>query len=502
MNKLGWLALISILLALVVVAGVSAEGGMFFEYNSYLPIVMSDITETPNPTETPTDSLTPTEISVLPVVGETTFTKTFEPMVQPPTYTRTATLTRTSTHTRTNTPTRTATRTLTPTRTPTITRTLTSTRTLTLTPTLTNTRTSTRTRTATVTLTYTRTRTLTSTATHTRTHTPTMTITLTPAGQNVPPLWTTSYYVDVYVDTTSAGAQTQLAYLYSEVERIGCEIGTAHKDTAGAQDSLVILDFGKPTLKGTTDMGVSVMYRLGHMSLDYLDDAVVPFATGYVRCSYPDTESQVRIGIGTSNYGDASAVSFAHGAKFAKKVNNINNWFITNGYYNRVDAWGASDIEVTWNTPAVSRDWLNGYDSENLYPLIHFGDAAGCPQYGATATLCGWAPGATVRWSQEDIWYMAYGARPSFPLPEIYANDGVNASQWAWMSVIGTNRHGIKMDFLGTMTQFQACLQAGGCTAINNYPDDGWQYLYDWLLRDARTAMRLRFSTDIKWLDW
>jgi hypothetical protein len=55
-------------------------------------------------------------------------------------------------------------------------------------------------------------------------------------------------------------------------------------------------------------------------------------------------------------------------------------------------------------------------------------------------------------WTQEDIWYVSWGADPAFPLPEIYATDGVNAWQWQQMSLYSyLNHNSIAMYFVGSV---------------------------------------------------
>ncbi|MCJ7625042.1 MAG: hypothetical protein MUO76_16200, partial [Anaerolineaceae bacterium] len=57
--------------------------------------------------------------------------------------------------------------------------------------------------------------------------------------------------------------------------------------------------------------------------------------------------------------------------------------------------------------------------------------------------------------------------------------------------------HGQAMEIQGTMTQYQACIQVGGCGTLDNTPDEGWTYLWTYLNSDPHTAQGLRYSTDI-----
>lgn len=61
------------------------------------------------------------------------------------------------------------------------------------------------------------------------------------------------------------------------------------------------------------------------------------------------------------------------------------------------------------------------------------------------------------------------------------------------------------MIIAGVMTQYQACLDQGGCSGTNNTPEQGWTQLRDLLSSDSQTAQTLlnpqtlRWVTDITW---
>lgn len=89
--------------------------------------------------------------------------------------------------------------------------------------------------------------------------------------------------------------------------------------------------------------------------------------------------------------------------------------------------------------------------------------ADGCPPYG----------GCDNGWSQSGIYYLSWGAGPAYPYPEIYAQSGANAAQWASISSsIGY------MGFQGALSQALACQQLGDpCTGMDNGPDQAWGQL-------------------------
>lgn len=326
----------------------------------------------------------------------------------------------------------------------------------------------------TLTPTITPTPTRTPTPTSTPTTTPTPTSTLVP---NVPPAYSTSYYMRT-INTQA---------LYS----IGCGKGKQDQKLAGVQDMVVVLDFGQPT-NDSSGIGAD-LFGLGPATTAQIASAVEQFGVGYLACSGSDQDSHLRIGIGTSNYG--SDVNFTTGIGWGKMVNNVNTWFKNKGYFARVDAVGASDVELSWNLPDTTLNWLDGYNSVSSYFIYDYGDAAGCPTRAYPYWTC------NNSWTQEYVWYVSFGSGKSFPLPLIYATDGGNAQQWALLSLYAYQNHGARMDIKGAFTQWQACQQfPDGCgSGLDNTPAQGWQQLFNELKRNVHTAQALAWSTDIKW---
>lgn len=148
-------------------------------------------------------------------------------------------------------------------------------------------------------------------------------------------------------------------------------------------------------------------------------------------------------------------------------------------------------MELRWNSASVTRQWVNGYLSTNAYALYDFGDAAGCPNCGAGG----------YTWSQNDVWYISWGASPgeAQALPLIYHNDGDHAEQWASIALYSVNTQGTRMNFVGTMTQSGACRQVGCDASLDNTPEQGWTQLWLELNKDSRTAVTMPWVTDIEW---
>lgn len=296
------------------------------------------------------------------------------------------------------------------------------------------------------------------------------------AGTPFPPLHQTSYYMKT-VDINHSWS-------------LGCALGLADEATPGVQNTIIVLAYGTPRNLGGGVYGTS-LFGFGPVSTSQISAAVQMMAVGYWYCADQDRQSVLNIAIGTNNYG--SAVTYEHGQAWAGMVNDTQQWVVNNGYAGQVLVTGASDMELGWNTPSTTRAWVNGYDSVNLWRLYNFGDAAGCPPYGDCGT------GAYPEWTVEDVWYISWGASPSWPLPLIYTTSGSLAEQWYRMSLYGYTQHGQRMDIAGVVTQWQACQQRGGCSGTNNTPEQGYMQLYNKLNADWRTAQSINWSLDFKW---
>jgi len=71
--------------------------------------------------------------------------------------------------------------------------------------------------------------------------------------------------------------------------------------------------------------------------------------------------------------------------------------------------------------------------------------------------------------------------------------------QWYSLSAYSFDAHGARMDIKGSVTQYQACSQTGGCNGIDNTPAQGYRQLWQALNADIDTAQDLLWATDLKW---
>jgi hypothetical protein len=242
---------------------------------------------------------------------------------------------------------------------------------------------------------------------------------------------------------------------------------------------------------------------------------VEDFASGYYHALGTNNTLHVRIVVATSNgttMCGGSQVASGHGQAWAQMINSVASWVIGQGYSGQVDIAGGSDMEASadvwppgspcnsasqrqWAGPDETRNWVDGYSAVAARRFLYdVGNAGGCPQSGTTAV----ARACNAGFSQEDIWYISWGAPPAQPLPATYTTNASMAAQWQQLSLYGNLAHGGSMIIAGTLTESGACQQVGCPASLQNSPSQGWQQLYNALQGDPRTRQTLSWSTDIK----
>lgn len=293
-----------------------------------------------------------------------------------------------------------------------------------------------------------------------------------------PPPATLSYYMGS-VDPTAA-------------YNLGCTLGSGDAATPGTQDRLAILDFGQPWHVDDPIVGRVYGSTLFNQSKTFASTyqiraAAKEFAHGYWWCTGSDVTSKVVVAIGTSNLRSLADPGFinvtsVHGSNWATLVNQVQSDIISSGWSSQSSAEGASDMELDWNTPAATRAWINGFAGSAAGRLVYnFGDAAGCPPAGGVCNN---------GWTQEDLWFVSWGALPAFPFPEVYVQ--AMAQQWQAVSLFAKTNHVYAMSMKGALAQYARC-------ACTNTPAAAWSQLFDALASDAKTAQpSLRWSADIR----
>jgi len=328
-----------------------------------------------------------------------------------------------------------------------------------------------------------------------------------------PPLYSSSYYIQ----------NGDPAKMYD----FGCRLGQRDAATTGTQDSLVILDFGKMWISGNL-IGVKTFsdptngYNRTFLTFGTMEEFLRQFATGFWQCSGNDRTSQLTLAAGTNSFDyfgpyssdqdNLRGIMNDFGRNWAYMVNRLNAWAVSNSYNQKVLFAGAIDIEWAgadpadqifyWQSPYVVRGWVDAFDlaDNDVGIFFNYGACVGCP----TVPNLTWKYTAGLPWTQSDAWYVSWGSKPAFSVPEIYANNGVNARQWAAVSKFGALYNASRIVFTGAMTQMQACVQRGGsdttCALLDNTPAQGWGQLLDAVNVDTATTLpTIPYSTDIGW---
>ena len=231
--------------------------------------------------------------------------------------------------------------------------------------------------------------------------TPTIT-TVTTASQTTKPSTDWSFYVTSMNSTTAS--------------TLGCNQG-AYDAAHGNTNSTVTLDFG-----GQNSGNTGTLLTFSNTSVTYaqIESYAENFAYNYWSCTGSnDRTSQLMLALGTNN--SAYYVNSAGGAAWAGVVNTVINYLNANGY-GQVVVWGASDIELAWDTYADTADWVAGYTSHTAAMYVDYGDAGGCPPYGS----CG------NGWTQTDVYNVAWGSSQAQAEPEIYYSS--QAQEWGNIS--------------------------------------------------------------------
>ena len=297
---------------------------------------------------------------------------------------------------------------------------------------------------------------------------------------------------------------------------LGFALGQHDYNTPGKQDNLVILDYGYPSIQSGV-YGVKLTFEpIGSFhSVSKVISSAVDFARGYYYGTSTDTSSHLTFVVGVNNCCNENTLAFfrSHGSAWGEVVNSVVSQIsVYNQYYDQLDAVSGMDIEMAWNHPYRTAQWLDYYKSVSTCDPVGDNTAEGCfynfgiMTVSPSGTYCAISDQETA-WNGCDVWYVSWGTqkngkRFARPLPEIYHDAdtlppwGTDATAWKDLSLFSANQMGAgKMYFVGSLTQRARC--GDGCGYGNNYPWEGYQLLYDALASSFITSMSLRWSTDI-----
>lgn len=293
-----------------------------------------------------------------------------------------------------------------------------------------------------------------------------------------PPPASTSYYMDTINTIT----------LYD----MGYQRGVADYKKAGAQKSLVILDFG-----GQSSPTTLSLFSMPDATLTQVAAAVEAYSRGYWKGVSTDSGSRMHVIVGTNN---SYQVTYEGGQNFANMIDSINAHNNANSYSDQVEVDGGNDMEPGYEVASTTKEWVKGYDSVNSYSLFNYGAADGCYHTNLNPGTMNY--GCSNGWTYKDIQYVSWGASPAWPLPEIYDNSGDMAEQWQNIAKYSAVTSGSMMKFSSSLTQAGACADNGCHWELDNTADEGWTQLYNELRGDSKTSPATNYSihsTDIRW---
>jgi YD repeat-containing protein len=301
------------------------------------------------------------------------------------------------------------------------------------------------------------------------------------------------------------------------------------------ESGLVILDFGNirtyGTRYGTRLFGSSGEFASTTDIVTATEGFLDGWWRGYLiqgRLETPNAKITVAIGINNCGNGGISATLDnpcvpggtymvpEHGRAWAEMVSSLRDYTYAMHYATRETIAAANDMELSWNYPEVTNGWVYSYTeyiSASSSPpfgippikLYDFGSCEGCnypsPQVTVSNVISNPTTGMTETitwdWQLTEVLTKSWAAPYNYPVPEIYAQSGVHARQWASLSRAAYATLGGPILFPGVLTESQSC--ADLCDVIGNEPSEGWIQLFDALCSDPTTCvMNIPWSTDIR----
>ena len=244
---------------------------------------------------------------------------------------------------------------------------------------------------------------------------------------------------------------------------------------------LILLDIGG---QDHYDGGVVLSATTRFVSYTDLVKDLEAYVDGYH--SRQRASAPITIALGTNNDMDVSSTT---GAEWARNVVNPVRSYAAR--YPGITIAGANDIEPGFRaTYSQTRSWLQGYLAATSAPFVFNGSADGC-SWTATGRAC------NNGWSMNGLYYLTVGAAPTrmLNLPQIY--NTTMAAQWKYISLTGVVAGQPRINFAGTLTEWTACDQAGGCGSLTGHT--AWSTLWANLRSDARLRVgSLPYSTDLR----
>jgi hypothetical protein len=244
---------------------------------------------------------------------------------------------------------------------------------------------------------------------------------------------------------------------------------------------LILLDIGG---QDQFDGGVVLSATTRFVTYANLLKCLKAYLDGYhsgQRASAP-----VTIAVGTNNDMDVTATT---GKAWATQA--VNPLVSYARQYAGMSVAGANDVEPGFRaTYSATKSWLTSYLANTTARFVFNGSADGCA----------WTVinrGCNNGWSMAGLYYLAAGAAPTRMqnLPQIY--NYTMADQWKYISLTGIASAHPRINFLGPLTEWTACSQAGSCGSITAV--SAWNKMWSDLQSDARLKVAsLPHATDLR----
>ncbi len=269
------------------------------------------------------------------------------------------------------------------------------------------------------------------------------------------------------------------------------------KDSGVRRESgVIVLFFGSPrhdpTLPGEK-FGTRLPDENRFVTIGEIELGVKSWIEGYWY-NTPINGPRITIVPATTNL--YTNIGYTHSLRWATMINNLKTFIDSRSYGAQISVMGGINLELNFGKPTATRTYVDGYASITNISFLNIGSCEGCPRDTNPTAI------PDNEWTLEDIWYVSWGNVRAYPLPQIYAENGVSAAQWQFLANWAwQNRQQSNIDYKGVITQFQACIDRNDpCSGTKNSPEQGWQQFYDKLQSSPNTAQPiLNWLTDVSW---
>jgi len=189
----------------------------------------------------------------------------------------------------------------------------------------------------------------------------------------------------------------------------------------GSNLRILLLDFGAARKLDSGTWGAVDFSNTRFSNADILA-ALKRAADGYHNCH---VRGGVDIVYANTNYhlsdsGMSTTDAWYAGYHQSERSEDLSDYQAAKGYDSQTSD-AASDMEPSWDGALITKQLVNGNQSQGRVLYYDFGSADGCPQSGSANGPC------NNGWSVSDVGYVSFHGL-ALPLPEIYYP--ANANQW------------------------------------------------------------------------